>query len=382
VSQVAIAGVGQVSAAGAGHQALLRALDGARPEPRWLPAFRGADGPLLPMLRAEVGDAKRLVATGAARRLDGFSLPALCAALLASQEGGLGLPSMERVGIVVATGYGALGSTFAFLDDIVDKGDGLASPIHFARSVHNAPAFVMSSALGVTGPTTTLTGFALAWPRALETAIDWLERGTCDRVLLCSADEHHPVPSHALRQLGGWAEDGRMRPLDLATPSYVPGECFTALVLGRPAEVASGWGLLDTPRFFRTQAGAGLDAATESALSEPRALLLAASGNPAEAEGYLAAASSAKAVGAYGGLWGASPTADAMTVLAAVLMLRDGRLRASPDGEQRSAGLALLEPGPVTTGDALGCVSVSSDGRGALVTARLAPSPNGPMPFG
>jgi len=195
------------------------------------------------ILRAECGSARSLVAPGVARRLDDFSLPALCAALLALQDSGLTLPNPERVGILVATGWGALGSTFAFLDDLVVKGDGLASPIHFAQSVHNAPAFVISSALKVTGPATTLTGFSLAWPRALATALGWLERRLVDLVLLCSADEHHPVVGYALRELGGWAKDGQMRPLDLHAPSYVPGESFTTMVLGPEAELPARWGL-------------------------------------------------------------------------------------------------------------------------------------------
>ena len=368
MSRMAIAGLGQVSAAGAGVEALRQALGGVRPEPEWQPAFRGDDGAPVPVLRARVGDAKRLVAPGIARRLDDFSLPALCAALLATEGCSAVLPPLERVGIVVATGYGALGSTFAFLDEIVEKGDGLASPIHFAQSVHNAPAFVMSSALGVTGPTTTLTGFTLAWTRALETAVDWLDLGVCDLVLLCSADEHHPVVGHARRQLGGWARDGRMRPLDLATPSYVPGESFTALALGRPSEVPATWGVLEAPRFVRLAQPAGHGPATlGSGRVEPRAVLLAACGNPAEAEGYAALGRGARAVGAYGALWGANPTADAMTVLAAAVMLHDATLQPPPACEQHSKDLRLLEPGALGPTDVLECAVVDASGRAAIV---------------
>ena len=370
MSRVALAGLGQVSAAGAGREALRQALGGARPEPEWLPAFRGADGPPVPVLRAKVGHARGLIAPGAARRLDDFSLPALCAALLATQECGVRLPDPERVGIVVATGYGALGSTFAFLSDIVDKGDALASPIHFAQSVHNAPAFVISSALGVMGPSTTVTGFALAWPRALEMAVDWLELGRCDLVLLCSADELHPVAGYALRQLGGWAEDGRMRPLELDVPSYVPGESFTAMALGRPSDVPASWGLLEAPRFVHT-ADPSLNAEPAAPdAAGPEIWLLAASGQPSDAAGYRALTRGARAVGAYGALWGASPTADAMTVAAAALMLHDGALPVPPGCERRSEGLAPLEPGPLAPDAVLRCAAVGGDGRAATIAVR------------
>jgi 3-oxoacyl-[acyl-carrier-protein] synthase II len=373
VSRVALAGLGQVSAAGAGLDCLRQALAGARPEPEWLPAFRGAEGPAVPVLRAKVGHARGLVAPGVARRLDDFSLPALCAALLATQECGVSLPAPERVGIVVATGFGALGSTFAFLSDIVDKGDGLASPIHFAQSVHNAPAFVISSALGITGPSTTVTGFALAWPRALEIAVDWLELGRCDLVLLCSADELHPVAGHALRQLGGWAEDGRMRPLDLDRPSYVPGESFTAMALGRPSEVAPSWGLLEAPRFVHTAKPNGDDAPAATDTARLETWLLGACGHPSEASSYRALARGARggrSVGAYAALWGGSPTAEAMTVAAAALMLHDGVLRPPPGCEQRSEGIPLLEPGPLAPDAALHCAAVGSDGRAATMAVR------------
>jgi hypothetical protein len=226
----------------------------------------------------------------------------------------------------------------------------------------------MSSALGVTGPTATVTGFSLAWARALETVIDWLDLGVCDRALLCSADEHHPVVGHAGRQLGGWAPDGRMWPLDLAAPSYVPGESFTALALGRPDEVPATWGLLEAPRFARLLPSAGRAAAPLGSDSvAPRAVLLAASGNPLEAESYSALGRDAPAVGAYGALWGANPTADALTVLAAALMLHDGVLHAPPACERRSQGLSLLEPGALGPGDVLDCAVADAGGRGAIV---------------
>jgi 3-oxoacyl-[acyl-carrier-protein] synthase II len=360
--RAAIAGLGQLSAAGAGIAALRRALTGARPEPAWHTCESRAAATRVPVYRASDAGAEGLVAPRAARRLDDLSRRALCAARLAMQDGALETTDPERFGILVVTGYGPLSSTFAFLDDVIDKGDALASPLLFSRSVHNAPTFTISSALGLRGPTLTVTGFGLPWARGLATAMGWLERDEVDLVLLGSADEFHPVVGCGLAELGALSSDGCLRPLDLLAPGTTPGETFTAMVLGRPETHHAKWGLVEPPQFFRGSC-TGLE------LPAAAPLFLAASGDPEAGKTYLELARNlGRPVAAYGSLWGANPSADAMTIAAGAISLADQRFYETPHRDAVPAELELLGAGPTGSCAALCCATADATGRGALIT--------------
>ncbi|MBI4705414.1 MAG: beta-ketoacyl synthase chain length factor [Deltaproteobacteria bacterium] len=362
--RAAILGLGQLSAAGAGIGALRSALARGVPiEPTRLPCTKGGPRQSFQLLRARTEGTEDLVPPRAARRLDDFSLRALCAAELALADAGFAIDRPERVGVIVATGWGAIVSSFGFLDAIIDKGDSLASPVCFAQSVHNAPASIVSATLGATGPILTVTGFSHAWPRALWIALDWIERGSVDLVLLGSAEQMHEGLASGLMGLGGWSEQGELRPLDLDRASYVPGETYTAMLLGRPAraERPAKWGTVDEPIFFRDELPPGDDEAP---------LFLAACGDPREAEGYRRVVQCGAPVAAYGALWGANPTADALTVMAAAASLQAGMFYASPRAETASAGLAVLPAGPCGPGPVVRCCTIDGAGAGVVVAVR------------
>lgn len=360
-----IAGLGQVSAVGGGIGALRQALGAPPPEPTWLPCPDRPEARGAPALLANDAGTEGLVSPRAARRLDGLSRRALCAARLALQDAAVEMADPERVGVLMTTGYGALASTFAFLDDVIDKGDGLASPLLFSRSVHNAPAFTISSALGIRGPTLTVTGFGLPWAQGLATALDWLERQVVDQVLLGSADEAHPIIACGQGELGQGSPDGRSRPLDLLEPSQVAGETYTAMVLQRGPAAASSWGTIETPRFRRPS-----DASVGHDEQLPR--FIAACGDPRRGKGYLDALNEGTPVAAYGALWGANPTADAMTVLAAAISLADQTVYPMAPSPSVTGGLRPLPPGRAAL-DAIGCVTADPTGRTAEITVRRSP---------
>ena len=361
-----VLGLGQVSAVGAGTDALRGALAGRTPapEPSWADCFEGAADGRLPRLLAVTGEAEGLVPSRVGRRLDRFSLCALVAAELAMGE--LDRPPADptRVGIALATGWGAMQSTFRYLGDIFAKGDGLASPLLFPRTMHSAPAAVMSSTLGVRGPVSSFTGFGRAWSHALGGALGWLQAGAASEVLLVSADEHYDGVAWGRMQLGGWAPDGRMRPLDLERGSHVPGETYTAMVLVRADdERPARWGTIEEPRF----GGAG----EETTGGAPAPLFLAAHGDPDEAPRYLEIARAAHEIAAYGALWGGNPTVEAMSAVAAAISLADGRIYDVPARDSATGGLAVVSPGRPAGGlAAIRCASVDGRGRRAFVTLR------------
>jgi 3-oxoacyl-[acyl-carrier-protein] synthase II len=126
---MAIEGIGVVGGFGCG----VADLKGALREKKAVPPRKTVQAPqggqsLAAYLVPDTSPLKDFVSSRATRRMDHFSRMALLAAWLALEDAGRPDLSGERVGLVVATGYGASRSTFAFLDSVIDDGDACASP--------------------------------------------------------------------------------------------------------------------------------------------------------------------------------------------------------------------------------------------------------------
>lgn len=122
------------------------------------------------------------------RRIDHFSRMALLAAGKAIKDTDPLLFSKDDTGVIIATGFGALKTTFAFLDSYIEKGDKLASPTYFSNSVHNAAAAHVSICYGIKGPNLTVSQFDMSFFSALITAGAWLGTGKVETVLLGTSD--------------------------------------------------------------------------------------------------------------------------------------------------------------------------------------------------
>lgn len=122
------------------------------------------------------------------RRVDHLSRMALLAAGKALKDTDPKLINKDDTGVIMATGFGALQTTFDFLDSYIEKGDKLASPTHFSNSVHNAAAAHISIGYGITGPNLTVSQFDMSFISALITAKAWFETGAVKAVLLGTSD--------------------------------------------------------------------------------------------------------------------------------------------------------------------------------------------------
>jgi 3-oxoacyl-[acyl-carrier-protein] synthase II len=160
------------------------------------------------------------------RRADRFSKMAVLAAHDAVVDSGIQINHKEsEIGIILATAFGPHVTTFRFLDDIIDYGDGSVSPTTFSHSVHNAAASYISTLLNSRGPTVTITQFASPIHQAFILAQAWLNEGRCKYVLLGCVDECGKVMSYICNQKLRITNDGKIRPFNFsASPSAVPGE--------------------------------------------------------------------------------------------------------------------------------------------------------------
>ncbi len=126
---------------------------------------------------------------------------AMLAAGKAIQNASPSIVNKEKTGVIVASGFGAARTTFAFLDSYIEKGDSLASPTHFSNSVHNAAAAHISIGYGIQGPSLTVSQFDMSFISALLSAGIWLKEGKVDSVLIGSCDEYCNVLGYCIRGL-------------------------------------------------------------------------------------------------------------------------------------------------------------------------------------
>ena len=126
------------------------------------------------------------------RRADKISLMMLSAAKDAVNDAkkNLDIEKLDNeTAVVIATGFGAINTTFKFLDGILDFGETAPSPTHFSNSVHNAPAFYITSHLQLTGESVTFTGLKNTFNEAFEYSSELIQNNQFKNVLLVAGDE-------------------------------------------------------------------------------------------------------------------------------------------------------------------------------------------------
>ncbi len=187
--------------------------------------------PAAPASPADLSGLERFEQPRSLRRVDHFCRLALLAAHNCLERAGGAPCEPDALGLVLATGYGPVRTSFDFSDSMQDFGPDLASPTAFSTSVHNIAASVISLRLGLTGPVHTLAQGESSLAGALHVARAWLASGRVERVLLGAVDEYVPF----LEQLLSFAPQ--------SSPPCAEGALF--LLLGREGGFARlpGWGM-------------------------------------------------------------------------------------------------------------------------------------------
>ncbi len=307
-----------------------------------------------PAFRADTSRLSEFVPIKALRRIDSFSRLGLLGAYLALEDAGvLAEGKQERLGVIIATGYGATGITFAFLDSFINDGDICASPTYFANSVHNSAAANISILLGATGPSSTVSQFHHSVPSALQTAWLWLAEGRVDRVLFGAVEELSELIGYAWYRQRGRTEEPEMTPLITGKETAIPGEGAAFLLLSRREEAQEGYCLIDRVTTGRHLKPGFLD-------SQQDLLVLGADGRKEDGAAYAALAKQSN-ISCFTPLYGSMPAGPALDLAIAALMLKEGRTFSSPGGG------ACDFPATVAAGDKtlesrqVSCISLSED---------------------
>ena len=315
--RIAVKGIGVTGGFGCGVAELSAALEGgiSRVAEMIVPS---AQGPLLlPAFRAETGRLEEFVPKRTLRRVDHFSKMGLLGAYLALADGGMLGSDLSRLGVVVASGYGATATTFAFLDSIIGDGDICASPTHFANSVHNAAAANISIMLGAKGPSLTVSQFDMSVPSALVSARQWLAEGRVDAVLFGAIDELSDLIGYLHYRRRGPQHASASSPLAADEESSIIGEGAAFLLLTR----------MDDSRAYCTIDTVDTGSLYEGELPFPddALLLLGADGRRELGARYRATVPRHSRVACYAPIYGSMPAAAAFDLAAAALILQNGR---------------------------------------------------------
>jgi hypothetical protein len=214
LSPASVLGVGAVTPLGRDLQAIARKL--AEPPTDGSPQRRVNDDLLsAPTMNLRMRRADRFARMAAVTAMDAWTAAnSACAGV-----------SMERVGLIVTSGFGPHCRGFRFLDGILDCGDNEALPTDFSHSVHSAAAAYVTEMLNLRGPSLTTTDFEIGFEQAVLLAQCWLDQEICDRVIVGAVEE-----------LGEVLIDCAARMLRHEQP-FVPGEGAVFLTLA-PSRVA------------------------------------------------------------------------------------------------------------------------------------------------
>ncbi len=298
---LAISGMGLVGAFGCGRGDLLAAIAAGKT----VVTQTELRGQTIPVYRADVAPLEKYLNKRALRRIDHFSRLALLGAYETLADAGQPELDKSRIGVIVGSGFGALATTFAFLDSVIKDGDVLASPTAFSNSVHNAAVAHLTMQLGISGPGLTVSQFDMSYVSALLAASQWLEEGRVDAVLYGVVDEYCDVLGYCLQRYASGVVPEQMRPLDADELTAIAGEGAAFLLLQRAEDVA------DRVQIQAVQMGQSSD------FEQRGELLFNCDGFPQTVRHYASAGQGH----CYTQLYGASPVAPAFDLAVATLAL-------------------------------------------------------------
>lgn len=360
MDRIVIEGVGGVGGFGCGVSDLTRALTGSACSPGTLAVSTESGTVTIPAFRADVSRLEEFLPVRTLRRIDHFSRLGLLGSYLALADANLPDEERTRLGIIIASGYGATGMTYAFLKSLIDDGDICASPTCFASSVHNSAAAHISIQLGAKGPNLTVSDYHMSVPSALATARIWLAEERVQRVLFGAIDELSDLIGYIRYRTRGALPAAPMTPLRTEMETSIPGEGAAFLLLAREGAARGGY--------------CTLDASTTGSLPfpglpfpEPGLLVLGADGCRASGRRYAAVAQNAR-VACYTPLYGSMPAGPAFDLAAAALILKGGRVFPTPGGAFRDFPATVPAGGDPVGADRIACITLAGNEAYGLTT--------------
>lgn len=214
--RVAVTGLGALTCAGVGVDALWSALemDVAPPSKR-----------VAPFDATHLGGPKDL------RRFDPFTLYALMAADEAWRQSGLEGPIVDA-GSIVTTGIGGLQTILEQFTVLTDRGPDRVSPFMIPMMMPNAATAAISMRFGLGGPCETVTTACAAGTHAIGNAARLVAQGRCPVAVAGGAEAVMVQMAEAgFRNMTALSAQDLSRPFDADRDGFVMGEGAGVLIL-------------------------------------------------------------------------------------------------------------------------------------------------------
>jgi 3-oxoacyl-[acyl-carrier-protein] synthase II len=340
-----ILGTGIIFSRGQGIGALEKSLrDGwVKPAEIDVPRMEGRTRPVYQVDLDAVQDRTLLKKL---RRADKLSKMSVLAAADALADSGISDITGKKIGIILATAFGAQVTTFDFLDGILDYGDAGVSPTTFSNSVHNAAASYVSSSLNIQGPTLTVTQFRFSFQSALQLAQTWLQQGRCDYLLVGAVDQYGDVLGYVSEQKLVTANDGRIKPFAFNPTCQVPGEGALFFLLGNDQTDSAYCSIVSVTTSGDPECDKPVDIN-----------IIDADGMLRDESAYRTSLAQNIPTTAYSPLFGSMMIGGAFNLAAAALMLKQQIRYAAPVQDNPHGLLLLEETGPAQIGSirSIGC---------------------------
>ena len=366
--RLVIQGIGVVGGFGCGVEALSHALthQDSRTQMASIKTAQGLRP--MPVFLADTSRLEDFVRKKALRRIDHYSKLALLGAYLALEDAGQLDGDRQRMGVVIATGYGASRTTFAFQNSFINGGDKLSSPTHFSNSVHNAAVANVSMLLGITGPGLTVSQFEMSVPSALFAVRNWLEEGRVDSVLLGAIDEYCDVLGYCWhRFLGEQGEAGQgMNPLSFNLQSAIPGEGAAFFLLTREENGGQfPYGFIEAVEMGRC--------ADKLEVPEEVVLTIGADGHKKCGSFYKRFLPEKVPTACYTPIYGSLPVGPAFDMAIAALSFKNNKLFPSPNICCDKPGIMIVSDEQALGNRPVCCLKIGGDGEWGKIT--LTPFP-------
>jgi 3-oxoacyl-[acyl-carrier-protein] synthase II len=216
--RVAITGIGVVSPVGIGQEAYWQGL--LSPQPTGERKVHDFD----PAHFYE--DSK------APRRADRFEQFAVAAAQEAMAQAGPLEADPERVGVLIGTGIGGVGSHESQTLVLAEKGSRRVSPFVVPMMMANGAAAAVSIRYGLQGPCESLATACATGTHSIGSAARWIQSGLCDAAIAGGAEAAMtPIAIAGFSNMKALSASGISRPFDAGRDGFVISEGSGILVL-------------------------------------------------------------------------------------------------------------------------------------------------------
>ena len=357
-----VRGIGTVGGFGCGVEKLVSALFSG--ESSTGAVTLGIKGKTEVETQAFVSDTSALssfMAKKSLRRINNYSKLALLGASLAIEDSGIKDFDRTRMGIIIASGYGAMNTTFSFLDSVIDEGkDEHASPIHFSNSVHNSAAAHISILMKIEGPSLTVSQFEMSFPSALLTARRWLEEKRVDSVLLGGVDEFSRVLGYCRQRLLKKDDVSGIKPFEFDKQTAIPGGGTAFFILTRDTDNDSEYCIIE-------DVSIGKLTTDKISIPEDSYLFIGADGNKISGQKYQRFLNSKNTVAAYSPLYGSFPAAAALDLAVAGVSMKKNRIFAYPEYSGLKDGLRIIKEESKIKQEKICCLKICDHDEYALI---------------